>query len=68
MELISLCLRYFCQLKGRERAALDYSEALKKKFASHPQIKRIARHRQIPKHIYNAQKELRVSREKVKRK
>ncbi|KAG8246091.1 DDB1- and CUL4-associated factor 13 [Homalodisca vitripennis] len=53
---------------GREKAAINYNEALKKKFANHPQIKRIARHRQIPKHIYHAQKELRASREKVKRK
>lgn len=38
------------------------------KFAAHPQIRRIARHRQIPKHIYNAQAELRTIREKDKRK
>lgn len=55
-------------LKLRERLALDYGETLKKKFASHPQIKRIARHRQVPKHIYNAQKELRSMKEKQKRK
>lgn len=47
---------------------MNYSEALKEKFASHPQIRRIARHRQVPKHIYNAQKELRTIREKVTRK
>lgn len=47
---------------------MNYSEALKEKFASHPQIKRIARHRQVPKHIYNAQKELRIIRNKMKRK
>lgn len=56
------------QLKPREKAALRYSEALKEKFASHPQIKRIGRHRHVPKHIYNAQKELRIIKEKVKRK
>ncbi|XP_057656624.1 DDB1- and CUL4-associated factor 13-like [Diorhabda carinulata] len=55
-------------LKPRERAALRYSEALKEKFASHPQIKRIARHRQVPKHIYNAQGELRTIKMKLKRK
>lgn len=55
-------------MKPRERAALRYSEALKEKFASHPKIKRIARHRQVPKHIYNAQKELRTIKEKMKRK
>lgn len=55
-------------LKTRERLALDYAETLKKKFATHPQIKRIARHRQVPKHIYNAQRELRMVKEKQKRK
>ena len=55
-------------LKPRERAALNYSEALKEKFAAHPQVKRIARHRQVPQHIYNAKAELRTIREKSKRK
>ncbi|CAF4952803.1 DDB1- and CUL4-associated factor 13 [Pieris napi] len=55
-------------LKPRERTALNYADALKEKFASHPQIKRIARHRHVPKHILNAQKELRTIREKSKRK
>ncbi|XP_054003722.1 DDB1- and CUL4-associated factor 13 [Hylaeus anthracinus] len=55
-------------LKPRERSALYYSEALKEKFAAHPQIKRIARHRQVPKHIYNAKAELRTIREKSSRK
>lgn len=41
---------------------------MKEKFAAHPQVKRIARHRQIPKHIYNAKNELRTIREKTKRK
>ncbi|XP_008546536.1 DDB1- and CUL4-associated factor 13 [Microplitis demolitor] len=55
-------------LKPREKIALNYSSALMNKFAAHPQIRRIARHRQIPKHIYNAQAELRTIREKDKRK
>ncbi|KZC13401.1 PREDICTED: DDB1- and CUL4-associated factor 13 [Dufourea novaeangliae] len=55
-------------LKPREKAALNYSEALKEKFAAHPQVKRIARHRQVPKHIYKAKNELRTIREKSKRK
>lgn len=55
-------------MKPREKAALNYSEALKEKFASHPQVRRIAKHRQVPKHIYNAQAELRTVREKSKRK
>ncbi|XP_050312511.1 DDB1- and CUL4-associated factor 13 [Anthonomus grandis grandis] len=55
-------------LRPRERTALHYAEALKEKFASHPQIKRISRHRHVPKHIYNAQKEVRTIKEKQKRK
>ncbi|XP_069699869.1 DDB1- and CUL4-associated factor 13 [Periplaneta americana] len=55
-------------LRPRERAALNYNEALKQKFLSHPQIRRIARHRQVPKHIYHGQKELRTIKQKEKRK
>lgn len=55
-------------MRPRERAALRYSEALKEKFASHPQVKRISRHRHVPKHVYNAQSELRTIKTKEKRK
>ncbi|PSN42863.1 DDB1- and CUL4-associated factor 13 [Blattella germanica] len=55
-------------LKPRERTALNYNEALKQKFAGHPQVSRIARHRHVPKHIYHAQKELRTIKLKDKRK
>ncbi|XP_017893545.1 DDB1- and CUL4-associated factor 13 [Ceratina calcarata] len=55
-------------LKPREKAALNYSEALKEKFAAHPQVKRIARHRHVPKHIYNARTELRTIDQKSRRK
>ncbi|CAL7943929.1 unnamed protein product [Xylocopa violacea] len=55
-------------LKPREKVALNYSEALKQKFAAHPQVKRIARHRHVPKHIYNARNELRTIHQKMKRK
>lgn len=56
------------QLRPREKAALNYSEALKEKFSAHPQVKRISRHRQVPQHVYNAKAELRTIREKSKRK
>ncbi|XP_030753083.1 DDB1- and CUL4-associated factor 13 [Sitophilus oryzae] len=55
-------------LRPREKTALRYSEALKEKFANHPQVKRISRHRHVPKHIYNAQRELRTIKDKQKRK
>lgn len=55
-------------MRPREKAALNYSEALKEKFSAHPQVKRISRHRQVPQHVYNAKAELRTIREKSKRK
>ncbi|CAH0393326.1 unnamed protein product [Bemisia tabaci] len=55
-------------LKPRERDALHYNEMLKSKFAGHPQIRRIARHRQIPKYMFNARNQLREAKEKIKRK
>lgn len=55
-------------LKERERSALDYSEKLKSKFGSHPQVSRIVRHRQVPKHVRNAAAEHRVIKESAKRK
>lgn len=55
-------------LKTREKLALHCNDALKEKYAIHPEIRRIARHRQVPKHIYNARDELRKIREKNKRK
>lgn len=55
-------------LKPREKAALNYCETLKEKFANHPQINRIARHRQIPKHVYNTKKEHRIIKMKMKKK
>lgn len=41
-------------IKDRERVSLQYSEKLKEKYAQHPQIARISRHRQVPKHVKNA--------------
>jgi len=55
-------------LKDRERVALQYSEKLKQKYAQHPQVARIARHRHVPKHVMNAQKELNIIKQSKKRK
>lgn len=55
-------------LRPREKAALNYHKALTTKFAQHPQIKRIARHRHVPKHIYHATQEQAIMKEKIKRK
>lgn len=55
-------------LRPRERAKMEYSEALKEKFAAHPEIKRIAKHRHVPKGVLNASKKHRIIREKEVRK
>lgn len=56
------------QLRPREKEALNYADKLKDKFSQHPEVKRIARHRHVPKLIYNASKELRTIRNAQKKK
>jgi len=55
-------------IKDRERVSLQYKEKLKEKYAQHPQISRIARHRQIPKHVKNARNELSTIKDSKSRK
>lgn len=55
-------------LKIRERAAFNYNEALKEKFAAHPQIRRIAKHRHVPRYILNNQKRNKAQSQKEKKK
>ncbi|XP_014790792.1 DDB1- and CUL4-associated factor 13 [Octopus bimaculoides] len=55
-------------LKPREKAAFNYNEKLKEKFGHHPEIKRISRHRHVPKFIYRARKEIKTMKESEKRK
>ncbi|KAL3891537.1 hypothetical protein ACJMK2_003797 [Sinanodonta woodiana] len=55
-------------LKPREKTAFNYNEKLKEKFAHHPQVRRISRHRHVPKMIYNATKELRTIKKSQKKK
>lgn len=52
----------------RQQAALDTNEALKKKFEHHPEIRRIKRHRHLPKHVYNERKLKKVMLDARKRK
>jgi len=53
---------------ARERAAFETNEALKKKFQAHPEIKRIKRHRHLPRHVYNERKLKRTMLDARKRK
>ncbi|XP_055902173.1 DDB1- and CUL4-associated factor 13 [Eupeodes corollae] len=55
-------------VRPRERSNFNYQNSLKEKFAAHPQIKRIARHRQVPKHVLNAQKKMQAIKQKAKEK
>ena len=45
------------KLRGRERASLHYAAKLRHQYRWHPNIRRIARHRHVPRMIYKAQKE-----------
>jgi WD repeat and SOF domain-containing protein 1 len=47
---------------------MRYNEALKQKFSTHPQIKRIAKHRQVPKYVYRQQDLLKAAKDKEKQK
>merc|ERR1712088_527293 len=38
-------------MKDRQKSAIEYSEKLKEKYASHPQVKRVIKRRHVPKHI-----------------
>ena len=44
------------------------NEKLKEKYGQHPRVSRIARHRQVPKHVKSAQAELKLIKESSKRK
>ncbi|KHJ97317.1 WD domain, G-beta repeat protein [Oesophagostomum dentatum] len=44
-------------LAPREKAAFAYSEKLREQFKEHPEIRRIARHRNVPKSILHASRE-----------
>jgi len=55
-------------LRDRERVALQYTEKLKEKYGQHPQISRIARHRQVPRHIKSTRAEIRAIKDGAKRK
>lgn len=55
-------------LTSREKAANNYNQKLKEKFQHHPSIKRIARHRHLPKSIYSQIQEQRIMKEARRRK
>ena len=48
------------KLHPREKASLDYASALREKYKHHPQVRRIARHRHVPRAIFKAARERRI--------
>ena len=54
--------------RPREREQLEYGDKLKEKFKHFPEVKRIRRHRHLPKAVYNAQKEKRIMKASRQRK
>jgi WD repeat and SOF domain-containing protein 1 len=55
-------------LRPREREQLEYNDKLKDKFKYFPEIKRIKRHRHLPKTIYNSLKEKQIMKSSRQRK
>jgi len=55
-------------LNFRQKQSLQYSEALKKKFAHHNDVRRIARHRHLPKTIYKERMKMQTMISSRKRK
>ena len=56
------------QVSRKERQALDYSSKLKEKYQHHPMIKRISRHRHVPRLIHNSSRTKRIMLEAKKKK
>lgn len=52
----------------RERSAFDYQRKIVEKYENHPEIRRVIRHRHVPKHIYHSSKEKRLMITAAKRK
>uniref|UniRef100_A0A1L8DH58 DDB1- and CUL4-associated factor 13 n=1 Tax=Nyssomyia neivai TaxID=330878 RepID=A0A1L8DH58_9DIPT len=55
-------------LRPREKMAFRQNETLKEKYSAHPQVRRIAQHRHVPRKIFNDQKKLTAIREKEAKK
>lgn len=53
---------------ARESNNFKYQDKLKEKFAHHPEIRRIANYRHVPKAVYSARKELEIIRKSKTRK
>lgn len=52
----------------RQRRAMKYNEKLKDQFQHHPEIKKIMKHRHLPKLVYKSGKEKKIMLDSIKRK
>ena len=55
-------------MNTRHQRKLEYREKLKEKFAYNKEIKRITKHRHLPKYIFNAKKKRQIMKESKFRK
>uniref|UniRef100_A0A914LZ93 Sof1-like protein domain-containing protein n=1 Tax=Meloidogyne incognita TaxID=6306 RepID=A0A914LZ93_MELIC len=55
-------------LVPREKAALEYNQRLRETYQNHPEVRRIVKHRHVPKAIYSAAREHRIIHESKRRK
>ena len=55
-------------IRHRQKANANYEEKLMQKFQNHPQIKRIARHRQLPKSVLYHTRQFKIIRDSQRRK
>ena len=55
-------------LSASQKQSANYKEALKKKYQNYPEIKRIAKHRHVSKHILVQSKQHREIRTKMRKK
>eukprot|EP00753_Platysulcus_tardus_P022782 PLAT9991.1.p1 GENE.PLAT9991.1~~PLAT9991.1.p1 ORF type:complete len:461 (-),score=156.38 PLAT9991.1:82-1437(-) len=56
------------RLLPRERAKMDYLKKLKARYAHHAEVKRIARHRHMPRSLLAVKRQRQIMREAVRRK
>lgn len=52
----------------RQQAALEYADALKDRYKELPEVKRVLKHRNVPKHIKSAGRITQIQRDSAKRK
>lgn len=50
-------------LTKREKQAFAYNEKLRETYKNHPEVRRIAKHRNVPRHIFTAAKEHKLIRD-----